>query len=108
MKNKWETNWNWLQHRNSSITRKIVSSTSNFFFTQEGPFPRCRKPLFQNEAKCKTFLVKMIFYYHANKTRFHKKGFALGPVFRERAFGTQTLTIADKRHDFSVFYYFLF
>ena len=30
------------------------------------------------------FLVKMIFYYHANKTHFHKKGFALDLVLRER------------------------
>ena len=33
---------------------------------------------------CKTFLVKMIFYYHTNKTHFHKKGFALGLVLRVR------------------------
>ena len=30
----------------------------------------------------------MIFYYHANKTNFHKKGFALGLVLRVRVFGT--------------------
>ena len=42
-----------------------------------------------NEAKCKTFLVKMIFYYHANKTHFHKNGFALGLVLRVRVFGTR-------------------
>ena len=31
----------------------------------------------------------MIFYYHANKTHFHKKGFALGLILRVRVFGTQ-------------------
>ena len=31
----------------------------------------------------------MIFYYHANKTHFHKKGFALGLVLRVRVFGTR-------------------
>ena len=31
-------------------------------------------------------LVKIIFYYHANKTHFHKKGFALGLVLRVRVF----------------------
>ena len=41
-----------------------------------------------DEAKCKTFLVKMTFYYHANKTHFHKKGFARGLVLRVRVFGT--------------------
>ena len=43
-----------------------------------------------NEARRKTFLVKMFFlYYHANKTNFHKKGFALGLVLRVRVFGTR-------------------
>ena len=42
-----------------------------------------------NEAKCKTFLMKIIFYYHVNKTHFHQKGFALGLVLRMRVFGTQ-------------------
>ena len=31
----------------------------------------------------------MVFYYHANKTHFHKKGFALGLVLRVRFFGTR-------------------
>ena len=57
------------------------------------PFPRCRKLLFQNEAKCKTFLVKMIFYYLANKAHFHKKGFALSLVSRVRVFGTRKWSI---------------
>ena len=30
----------------------------------------------------------MLSYYHANKTHFHKKGFALGLVLRVRVFGT--------------------
>ena len=29
------------------------------------------------------------FYYHANKTNFHKKGFSLGLVLRVRDFGTR-------------------
>ena len=29
------------------------------------------------------------FYYHANKTHFHKKGFALGLALRVRVFGTR-------------------
>ena len=31
----------------------------------------------------------MNFYYHANKTHFHKKGDALGLVLRVRVFGTR-------------------
>ena len=33
--------------------------------------------------------MKMTFYYHANKTHFHNKGFALGLVLRVRVFGTR-------------------
>ena len=58
------------------------------------PFPRYRKPLFKNEAKCKTFLVKKIFYYYANKTHFHKRGFSLVFVLRVRVFGTREWFIA--------------
>ena len=40
----------------------------------------------------------MIFYYHANKTHFHKKGFALGLVLRVRVFGTRkwSITITNR------------
>ena len=31
----------------------------------------------------------MIFYYHANETHFHKKGFAPGLVLRVSVFGTR-------------------
>ena len=44
--------------------------------------------------KGKTFLVKMIFYYHEIKTHFHKKGFALGLVLRLGVFGTPTAETA--------------
>ena len=40
-------------------------------------------------GQVQTFLVQIIFYYHANKTHFHKKGFALGLVLRVRGFGTR-------------------
>ena len=36
----------------------------------------------------------MIFYYNANKTNFHNKGFALGFVLRVRVFGTQKWPIS--------------
>ena len=44
------------------------------------PFLSCLKPLFQIEAKCQAIDTKMIFYSLANKTHFHKKGFALSLV----------------------------
>ena len=46
-------------------------------------------------GQVQTFLVKMIFYYHANKTHFfkksenNKKSFALGLVLRVSVFGTR-------------------
>ena len=33
--------------------------------------------------------MKMIFNYHANKTYFHNKGFALSLVLKVRFFGTR-------------------
>ena len=37
----------------------------------------------------------MIFYSHANKTHFHKKGFALNLVLKMRIFGTWNRPIAN-------------
>ena len=39
--------------------------------------------------------VKMIFYYHANKTNFHKKGLALGLFLRVGVFGTRKWPIMN-------------
>ena len=40
------------------------------FFTVLSPFPSCSKILFQSEAECEVIDVKMILYFHANKTFF--------------------------------------
>ena len=51
--------------------------------------PFVRRPRSLNEAKCKAFLMEIMFYYHTNKTHFHKKGFALGrawPRFKSEGF----------------------
>ena len=58
-------------------------------------FPSCLKPLFQGEAKCSAFDMKMIFHFHANKAHFHKKGSALGLFFlKVRVFRTQMWPIS--------------
>ena len=44
----------------------------------------------------------MTFYYHANKTHFHKKGFALGLILRVRVFGTRKWPIGDQALHFSL------
>ena len=59
------------------------------------PFPSCSKPLFQIEAKCEACDTKMVFYFHANKTHFHKKGFALCLVLKVRVFGTRKWLLGD-------------
>ena len=50
-------------------------------------FPSSLEPLYHNEVKCSAFDMGMIFYSHANKTHFHKKGCALGLILKVRVFG---------------------
>ena len=38
-----------------------------------GPFPSSPGPLYQNEVKCSTFDMEVIFHSRANKTHFHKR-----------------------------------
>ena len=38
--------------------------------------------LLQSEAECEAIEIKIIFYSHANKTRFHKKSFAFCLVLK--------------------------
>ena len=45
------------------------------------PPPSFPKPLFQTEAKYEA-IMKMIFYSHANKAHFPKRGFALRVVLK--------------------------
>ena len=40
-------------------------------------------------GQVQVFLVKMIFYYHAKKTHFHKKGFAPDLVLKVGVFETR-------------------
>ena len=61
------------------------------------PFPSCPGPLYQNEVKCSTFDLKMIFHSHANKTHFLKKGFALSLILNVRDFITRKGPISSKR-----------
>ena len=40
----------------------------------------------------------MIFYSHANKIHFRKKGFALSPLLKVRVFGTRKWLIAEDKY----------
>ena len=42
--------------------------------------------------------MKMIFNYHANKTHFHNKGFALSLVLKVRFFGTRKWPIVAPKN----------
>ena len=55
-----------------------------------------------SEAKCEAIVMKMIFNYDANKSRFHNKGFALSLVLKGRflELGNGLLSSIDFR-DFS-------
>ena len=44
---------------------------------EKRPFLSFLVPLFQSKAKCEAIDMNMIFYSHANRTHFHKEGFAL-------------------------------
>ena len=49
----------------------------------------CPKLLLKSKATHKAIDMKMFFYFYANKTHFHKKGFALSLVLKVRSFGTR-------------------
>ena len=53
------------------------------------PFPNSSGSLYQNEVNCSAFDMETIFHSDANKTHFHKKGCALGPILKVRVFGTR-------------------
>ena len=53
------------------------------------PFLRCRKSRVLKRGQVQNWKMKMIFYYHAIKTHFYKKGFAFSLVLRVRVFGTR-------------------
>ena len=48
------------------------------------PFPSSKNFHFQNEAKCKTFLLKMTFIFMTIKSHFYINGFALNLALKER------------------------
>ena len=50
-------------------------------------FPSCKNSHLKNEAKCKTFLVKMSFIYVTIKNHIHNNGFALCLSLKQRLGG---------------------
>ena len=54
-------------------------------------------PLFQNEGRCSAFDLEIIFYSHANKTHFHKKGCAPSLILKVRVFGVRKWPILGSK-----------
>ena len=66
-----------------------LTQKSDPVYTAYRPFPSSPGPLYQNEVQCSAFGMERIFHCHANKTHFHKKGCALGLIWKVRVFGTR-------------------
>ena len=87
----------------------LLTAGSSSFYTKNptaiSPFPSSLGPLYQNEVKCSTFDMEVIFHSHANKTHFHKKGCALGLIVKVRVFGTRKWPIKKSLLFNEIFYY---
>ena len=66
------------------------------------PFLSSPEPLYQNEVKCSAFDMQMTFHSHANKTHFHKKGWAFGLILKGRVLGTRKWPIRMKGNSKSI------
>ena len=60
-------------------------------FTANRPFPSLINSLFQNEAKCTTFLVKMSLICTTIKNHFHTKAFAFSLALKQRLWATEKM-----------------
>ena len=77
--------WLILSSSSLGIMHNVLKIKQEQLLQKEGsPFLSCFKPLPQSKAKCEAIDMEMKFYTHANKTHFHKKGFALCFVFKVR------------------------
>ena len=56
----------------------------NVLLVYNRPFTSYPMSLFQNETKREAIDVTMIFYSHAQKTYFHKKGLSISLVLKQR------------------------
>ena len=75
-------------HLLSSLPENAVNNADD---QKEMTLSSCPKLLLKSEATHKAIDMKMFFYFYlyANKTHFHKKGFALSLVLKVRIFGTR-------------------
>ena len=79
-----QVSWLWRISLGIWVNQKrmnILDEQWHIFFVY-GLFPSCTNPLFQREAKWEAIDMKMILYFHANKTHYNKKGFTLSLVLK--------------------------
>ena len=85
----------------------IISKREIFYFNLKPawykiqlnrPFPSSPGPLYQNDVRCSTFDMEMIFHCHVNnKTHFHEKGWAPNLVLIQRPWGTRKWPINTRQ-----------
>ena len=73
----WKTN-PYLVIHSARLTFNVSYANQNRWrlISWNAPFPSCLVSLFQSEAKCTTFRMKMSFIYMWMKTHFHMEGYA--------------------------------
>ena len=85
----------------------IISKREIFYFNLKPawykiqlnrPFPSSPGPLYQNDVRCSTFDMEMIFPCHVNnRTHFHKKGWAPNLGLIQRPWGTRKWPINTRQ-----------
>ena len=76
--------------------RDVMNKPANQQYDANRPLPSSKNPLFQNEARCTTFLVKKSFICMRMKNHFHIKGRARNLVLIQRPGGTRKWLVCLK------------
>ena len=85
-----------VRHSKSNLLSTTTLSTLSVTAKPIWPFPSSKKSHFRNEAKFKTFLVKMKFICMRIKNYFHINGFTLSLALKQRLESTWKWPIEDK------------
>ena len=70
------------QHERTMCIRYLFKISCTLHLTTNRPFPRCFKPPFQSEAKCKAMDMKIIFYSRTNKTTSTREVFHIASFWK--------------------------
>ena len=85
-----------VRHSKSNLLSTTTLSTLSVTAKRNWPFPSSKNSHFRNEAKLKTFLVKMKFICMRIKNHSHINGFALSLALKQRLEATGKWPIEDK------------